>query len=77
MHLLEVPLDCFRYLLAFIARDFDYHEIVHEFIRLRLTNRMLFLCTKTQVYNMRLIQSRGFQRGSTTNASNTVVLPVR
>lgn len=40
MQLLDLPLDCFRYLMAVIARDFDYHENVHEFIRLRFVNRM-------------------------------------
>ena len=41
MQRLDLPLDWFRYMLALIARDFDIHEHVHEFLRLRLVNRML------------------------------------
>jgi hypothetical protein len=41
MQLLDLPLDCFRYILSYVARDFDYHEHVHDFLCLRLTNRLM------------------------------------
>ncbi|KAF2678621.1 ankyrin [Lentithecium fluviatile CBS 122367] len=41
MLLLDIPLDCFRYLIAFIARDFDYHENTFDFLSLRLINRTM------------------------------------
>jgi hypothetical protein len=41
MQLLELPLDCFRYMMTLIAREFDFHEHVNEFLRLRLTCRTL------------------------------------
>lgn len=39
MQLLDLPLDCFQYLMVFIARDLDYEERVKEFIQLRKISR--------------------------------------
>jgi hypothetical protein len=47
MQLLDLPLDLFQYLMAFIARDFDYHENIQDFLRLRLVNCTLFEYTRS------------------------------
>jgi hypothetical protein len=72
-YLLDMPLDCFQYLMRFIARDFDYHETVNEFLRLRLTNRVLFGHNRRALYLTRI---RDDECRSIANTRNTVILPV-
>ena len=41
MQLLDLPLDCFRYLMTCIAQEYDDSDLLNEFLRLRLINRLL------------------------------------